>query len=192
MANSVKKTRRQIVVDVIAVLLIAAFVIFLIIILNGRKETVTTTNTNKDKNSVIVCKSSSDLKNDVFNYFEPETHIHEIKIMLINNKMDKISYNYSGTYKSDNEAKSAHAFLHANYNEYLGKYSQKTSDFSPNFNDSGVEATISLFGTAEKVNSYTGKLFFLDSSEYYKAKSLSSDLLKKLYENKGFSCDYQE
>ena len=192
MANSVKKTRRQLILDIIIVILIAAFVVFLIVVLNGQKETVTTTVTDKDKNSTIVCKTSDDIENGVFSYLSPEAHTHEVKIILLNNKMDKISYTYSGTYKFDGEAKDAHAFLHANYNDYMGKYNQKTNLFAPNFNDAGAEVTISLFGQVKDVNSYTGKLFFLDSSEYNKVKSLSSDMLKKLYENKGFTCDYQE
>lgn len=192
MANSVKKTKRQIFVDIIIVALIAAFVIFLIIILNGRKETVTTTTTEKDKNSTVVCKTDKSIESGVFDFRGPKEHKHEIKVMLLNDKMDKISYTYSGTYESNKDAENAHAFLHASYNEYMGKFSQKASTFSPNFNNAGTEATINLFGQAGDINSYTGKLFFLDSNEYYKAKSLSSDMLKKLYENKGFSCDYQE
>ncbi len=192
MANSVKKTRRQLIVDIIIIILIAAFVIFLIVILSGRKETVTTTTTEKDKNSTLVCKTSKDLESGIFDYLSPNSHSHEIKIMLLNNKINKISYAYTGTYATDGAARNAHAFLHADYNEYMGKFSQKASDFSPNFNDAGTEVMISLFGQVENINSYTGKLFFLDSSEYNKAKTFSSDMLKKLYENKGFSCDYQE
>ena len=192
MANSVKKTRRQLIVDIIIVILIAAFVIALIMILNGGKETITTTTSEKDKNSTIVCKSSAHVENEVFKYGEPASFTHEIKVMLLNNKMDKLSYTYTGNYGSTTAAETAHAVLHASYNEYMGKFKQTPGYFSPNFSDAGAEASFNLFGEVNNINSYTGKIFFLDSSEYNKAKSLSSSMLKKLYENKGFSCDYQE
>ena len=191
MANSVKKTSRQLVVDIIIVLLIAAFVIALIVILNSGKETVTTTTTDQDKKDMLICKNHDDEKSFFKSSYQPSSVSHELRMIVSGNKLDTITMTYTGTYDDPTTAERARALMHADHNILLGSNNISEDIFSSLFSSEGSVVKIELFGRASDINSVTSKLFYIDTSEFYKVKNMSSSGLKTTFENKGFSCNYQ-
>ena len=191
MANSVKKTRRQLVVDIIIVLLIAALIIILIVILNSGKETVTTTTTEQDEKEVLICKNHDDEKSFFKSSYKPSTVGHELRIIVSNNKLETITMTYTGTYDDPATAERARALMHADHNILLGSNNISEDVFSSLFNSEGNVVRIELFGKANDINSVTSRFFYIDTSEFYKVKNMSSSGLKTTFENKGFSCSYQ-
>lgn len=191
MSNSVKKAKRQIIVDIIVVVLIAVVVVAVILILSSGKETIVTEQGEDNETSVIICKNNSNEKS----FFHTTYNIkvdNELRFMMKNNKMDKLFATYKGELDDSATAEYVVSLMHADYNELLGKNNIHQNTFSPNFTTKDNTLTIELFGNVTDINSVTSKLFFIDASEFNKVKSLSSANLKKLIENKGFSCYYSE
>ncbi len=188
MSNSVKKTRRQLAISIVIVVLITAVIVGVILILGSGKETKTVTSVESDVEKTIVCTNSDD-ETSFFKSGYPNSAKHEVRIIVKNNKMDKLSMKYTGVYESEYVAEKSSGIIHAAYNDLLGKNSISQGVFSPNFMKNGSTLTIELIGEVKDINPVTAKLFYIDQSEFNKIKSFSLDGIKRTYENKGFSCD---
>lgn len=192
MSNSVKKTRRQLATSIVIVVLITAVVVGLILILGSGRETRTVTNEESDEEKTVVCTNSNDEKSFFKSGYSANPVKHEVRIITKNNKMDKLSIKYTGVYESEYITGKSSGLIHAAYNDLLGKNNIAQDIFSPNFMKNGSTLTIELYGNVNDINFVTSKLFYIEQSEFNKIKSLSTDGLKKIYENKGFSCDIMD
>ena len=204
MANSVRKEKKRLIIDIVIIVVIAVVTALVVWILTSGKTTNTVTTFEKDATGSVVCtikgatssNVDTDTDADKIKPFFTDKRIRDytetVKIILTNNKMDKISYSYDGVADDDKTAERVAAQFLADQNEYLGKYGVALNIFSPSFNNVGNKVEVRLFGKAGDINTYTGKLFYISSSEYYDARNFSADLLKKMYENKGFSCELQK
>lgn len=191
MSNSVRREKKQFVIDVIIIVIIAIATAVIVWILSVSKETKTITQTETSEHESVVCINDSDGES----FFKSDSIIrvsHEIKVLLKNDKMDSISLRYVGEFSSNNEADQMGGVFHGNYNKYFAKYNLNPSDYSPNFVIDANTVTISLFGSVNSINTYTSKLFFIDSSDYYKIKAFSINEIESYYKNRGFSCNYYE
>ena len=191
MSNSVKKAKRQIIVDIILVILITVIVVAVVLILSSSKETIVTEQGEDNETSVIICKNNSNEKS----FFQTTYNLkadNELRFMMKNNKMDKLFATYKGELDDSATADYVVSLMHADYNKLLGSNNIPENTFSPNFTSKDNTLTIELFGNVTDINSVTSKLFFINASEFNKVKLLSSVNLKKLIENKGFLCSYSE
>ena len=187
MSNSVKQEKRRLIMDIFIVVFILIIVLIVIWILSSGRETVVTSTTETEKQEKIICKTDSDEASFFKSNLETSSE-HEIRIVLINNKMSRLYTDYSFTFESNSIAENEAGVLHARHNEMLGKNNIPLDVFSINFSINDNTVKIEMFGEPKNLNSVTSKLFFIDASEFDKVKSMSSASIKTLYESKAFSC----
>ena len=207
MANSVKKEKKRLIIDILIIVVVAIITMAIVWILTSGKTTNSVTTFEQDSTGSVVCtlkKTSDESKDDAGVQDQDDTNqafftdarvkesTETVKVVLTNGKMDKIFYSFDGKTENEKVAEQVAAQLLANQNEYLGKYGVALNTFSPSFSNVGDMVEIRLFGRASDISAYTGKLFYISSSEYNKVKSFSADMIKKTYTNKGFSCVLQD
>ena len=192
MSNSVKKTKRQLAFSITIVVLVTALIIGIILVLNSGRETKTVTTTDKGAHGTLNCINHDDENSFYKSEYTATSVEHELRIVIKDDAMDKLSMKYIGTYENENIAKKSSALIHAKHNELLGSNNISQNIFSTNFSNTDNKLTIELFGEVKNINSVTSKLFYIDQSEFNKIKSFSSSQLKSTFENKGFSCTFQD
>ena len=82
--------------------------------------------------------------------------------------------------------------MHWNYDDFMGKTSIHQETLTPVFNNYNDEVSISLFFEKKYIVSELGSLLFLNQDESSKIKKYTINELKKIYENKNFSCKNNE
>lgn len=189
-----KKTRKRgidYVTTAIILLAIALFALALFIITN-RKETRTTVDKTDVTMGALDCKSSNPA--DPFFVSNGATNvIHEVKVTLKNDAVDKLSYNYYADYESEDRANTARSELHADYNKYMGANNVQHESLSPTFNYDGNKVKVNLFAERGKsLNSTSARLFFLSSEELSELSNYSGSDLEKIYVGKGFDCTFSQ
>lgn len=170
--------------------IIAVVAVVSLIILNvfGSKETYITDGGTTAAVSSLDCRIIT--PKDAFFYSDEDLNAtSEVKATLVDDKFDKISFVYTGTFADNNAAKVVSSAMHADYNIYMNGTPIDFSELSPNFSVIGNQVVINLFLTTETLTTETAKLIFLSASETSKIKNYSGGDLKKLYTDKGFSCN---
>ncbi|MCR5700086.1 MAG: hypothetical protein K6G49_01470 [Candidatus Saccharibacteria bacterium] len=117
---------------------------------------------------------------------------HEIKVTFQNEKPTKISYTLTGDQSTAGATDQTIATLHAKYNIYMGQYGLDPETLEPIFSNVDEAFKISLITDVDKISSATGALFFLDANEATKLKNYASEDLEKIYEARGFSCEFSK
>lgn len=112
---------------------------------------------------------------------------HKVKITFREDKADKITYTYEGTFSDNTTAEAVSSRFHADYNIYMGDNGLNPESLAPTFSAADATTYINLYGSYDKLNSATEKLFFLTNDEY--SGGQSSSYLERVYGTKGFSCD---
>lgn len=172
-----------------SILIIAALILVVLFIVTNKKET----HFFKEKgDSTIVLLNcvASDPVDPFFVSADANENSHEIKATFKSGELDKISYNYYGSYNSESLADNAHSVLHAHYNNYMGANRLDHEILYPTFEYDGKNVKISLYSSRENtLNQITAKIFLLNSEEYEKIDKYTDEDLKKIYVDKGFVCN---
>lgn len=182
-----KKNNKTAVVKTIVLMIIIVLIGLVIWFLTSKHETRITTTSNGSDYSVLECSASH--PDDPF--FVSETaqrFTHFLKVMFADDELKEISYRYEGTYNNNEQAKNADAWLHGDYNEYMGSVGVNPESLNPVFMPSKTKLTISLYAEAKKINSAVARLFFIKEEEFSKTSKYKSDDYRKMYESKGFTC----
>ena len=189
MSESNRKKQQALYIGVIICILVAVAAI-LCLLFTG-KETRTSDSRNVYSTDMLSCKSTE----PEGAFFVAENAVdnkHEIKVTYENEKPAKISYTLTGNQDTEKAAEQAIASLHAKYNKYMAQYSLDPEALEPIFSDVKEAFKISLIADVDKINTATGALFFLDSTETLKLKNHANGDLEKIYETKGFSCEFSK
>ena len=189
MSESNRKKQQTLYIGVLICILVAVAVI-LCLLFTGR-ETRTSDNGNVYSTDILDCESTE----PEGAFFVAENAVdnkHEIKVTYQNEKPSKISYTLTGNYSTERAADQTIASLHAKYNKYMAQYDLDPEILGPVFSNVEEAFKINLITDVDKINSATGMLFFLDSTETIKLKSYTNGDLEKIYETKGFSCKFSK
>lgn len=184
-SNTIKTVK---IITFIAILVVISVILTLIF----RSHTTTTTvNKQGSDTSYIDCLASN--PNDPFFISTTaESVSHEVKIILIDDKASKLSYNFHGTYSSNAAASKDIDNFNAKYYTYMGDHNLDHQLLSPNLAAVDTTSEVSLFAPLNKISSVTSQFFFLNEEQYQNLTNYSPDDLKDLYKKKGFLCETGE
>ena len=176
---------------IVAILVFVAIIIFLIVQALLPKETHTSSDDTTSSVGSLYCKSANPV--DPFFASEKATAAnHELKITLKDNRPDKMSYTYTGTFDSEETTSGVLSNMTASYNIYMGKTGIRIDELYPTFSNLGTTGIINLYLDDETFNKDTARFMFLSESDYADFDRISVNTLKSLYRTKGFTCQINE
>lgn len=169
---------------------LAAIVAIIIILLNifTPKDSHITSEDSLQSIEAVHCKTEN-LASPFFETNGAKNVEHEVKITLMNDKVDKMSYTYIGLFESKDETEKALSALHAKYNIYMDTTDIYHEDLYPTFSNLGTKGIINLYIQDKTFNLDTAKLILLSDYEYEQFSGYNIETLAKIYENKGFVCE---
>lgn len=182
---------KKIIIRAMVFALIVGIVALVIWFLTYKNESYTSTETGGSDYGSLECTSSNPTE-PFFAHETAQRATHDVKILFTGGEMKEMSYRYDGTYNSDNSAKDAEAWMHADYNKYMGENGVKHGILNPVFSVSKSKLTISLYAESKKVNKAVARLFFINEEEYGKMGGYAVQDYRKIYESKGFTCKIQD
>ena len=184
-----KKKRIGYVLVLLAILLGVAFFIILI---SQKKTSYTSEDISFDKQEVLICSTGDN--GAAFFQISGVTEVkHEVKIILSNQKINKLFYLYNGKTGSEEQAEAAMTSMHATYDIYMGKNnSSYASKPTANFSHVGNEVRADIYSKVDSINSVTAKFFFLDGDRISEILEKNGEELKDYYTIRGFSCEHQK
>ena len=185
--NEKEKAKDNTVMKAIFFALLVGIIVVVIWFLTYKQESHTSSNVGESDYSALEC-TASDPSEPFFAFENTQEVAHTIKVLFSEGKLKDIMYKYDGTYASQEAAEDAEAWLHADYNEYLGANGVDMESLSPTFSVNDNKLMISLYAEAKKVNDIVARLFFMDTDASNKIKNFSLKDYKLLYETKGFAC----
>lgn len=191
MSEGDRGRRKKALMRAVVFTLIVAFVAIVILLITNKRETLITQE-SQDSNATILKCEITYLEDAFFKYSTVQNTKHEIDISLLDDRMSKATYDYTGTYNSMEAAVSAEARLHANYNKYMSQAGLSPESYNPVFNAVKTKVRISLYAELKKMNSVIGKIFSLDEDEVKHLGDYGASEMKKIYEKKGFSCSLKD
>lgn len=178
---------------VLCVALIAGVIIFIVWVLTYKKEEYRTTEIANGDYTTLKCDSTSP-DSPFFVSQNVQRFTHEIKTLFVGERIKEMSYRYDGVYNSDETAEHAMAVLQKNYYEYMESFSLSPESLNPVFSVNKSKSTISLYAEAKKLNAAVARLFFVQGEDFdvFNSDKNSPESLKKVYESKGFTCNFYE
>lgn len=182
-----KKVNSATVSRIFGVIALFAFTAFLAIVFLQPNESSSSTSLDQGKTTLLDCIANT-LEDSFFISKDASSYSHEVKLVYQNDRLTKVNYTYTGQFASDNEADSALSWLHADYNNYMGRTSIYQEELSPTFTAIDANAIINIFMDEEHFAPETAVFVFLDANEYSMVKKSKLDDAKNLYESKGFYC----
>lgn len=186
-----KEKNKKLIRDTVVVVIVSLILSVLIMLLLNGSETHTSSQSEGVKISSLYCESGAPV--DPFfvspGVINPK---HELKVTFRAGELDKISYNFYGTYSDNKTAETASSRLHADYNIHMGQNDVYQEIYYPTFVATGNSVKVNLYADKGTVKPATAKIFFLNSEQYANMNSYSSDDFTKVYADRGFSCIFHE
>lgn len=185
-----KKGNKILVVKALSFALVIALIVWVIWLLNNQHEERTSVDAGQDDLSSLECTAKEVKKDDDFLFASESTDSYEFTMKAIFNtdKLDKLTYEFNGTYASDKLAENMEAKLRAKYYKYMEQNNLGTEYLNPVLADTDDNLKISFYAERKKLTSAVAPVFMITRDEYAKTSNFSLENLKKLYEGKGFSC----
>ena len=187
MSETEKVKDHMLIVKAIFFALLVGIIALVIWFLTYKQESYTSSETKEGNYSALEC-TASDPSEPFFTFESTQEMTHTIKVLFTEERLKDIMYKYDGTYVSQEAAENAEAWLHADYNEYLGANGVDRESLSPTFSVNNNKLMISIYAEAQKINDVVARLFFMDTDASNKVKDFSLKDYKMLYEAKGFTC----
>ena len=170
------------------IIIVVAVLIFLLF---KPKETYDSSGDHVIKVGILEC-TGSEIENPFFVSDSAQKYTHGLKITIKDDHPANIFYTFTSTYNSEDAVEVANAVLHADYNKYMSKNSASFEYLNPVFSNVNTKLQINLFAEKSKLNPVTARMFFLTIDELSDFDNYNTKDLEKLYENKGFSCKYND
>ena len=146
---------------------------------------------DEEKAESLVCSAGDFSEAFFYNEFASNVE-NKIKILFVNDKLDKVFYSYSGSFAGKSQAESVNGVMHAKYDIYFGENNASRSVFNSIFSNVGNEVRINIFGEYDSINPVTAVFFFLDGEDIDSEKDYTMSELGEFYIGKGFSCEYDK
>ena len=182
--------KRKLIIDAVIMTLITGVIALVIFALTYKRETHIYDMVVEDDTSALVCTSNSNDSETMFFSDNDATNVeHKIKLAYNNNRISKMSYEFTGEYLSSEVAEEAKGAFNTKYNIYIGDHNMNLNILSPIFQHVDNKAKVELYlDDYRKMNSAIGKLFYIGSASLDSMSKNSKEETKKYYEKKGFSC----
>ena len=190
MNDKKEKSNYLIIGTVIAAVVILLVLIIIWLFTNSRETRISE---DTDYGAVFSLECESNKSEDAF--FKPYDAIrvkHRIISIFKGNNLDNISYDFEGTYNSEDKATNAEAWLHADYNLHFKDTDVYPESYSPNFAVIKSKVRILIYADRQRLNQVIMPIFYLSSEDYDKLGEYSGEDLKGVYEKKGFTCTFRE
>ena len=172
----------------IIIIPIIAVVVLLLILLNKKEGVEIIDNSENNKIESMVC-TSKDGNIGVFVSNRAKKVENKIKVFFENKVFNKISYNYTGEFETEEVAEDAKDIYLADYNIYMGEQGVSASILVPTFSQSDNTVLINLVTSRDDISATTARFFFLESIEYNNIKNFPKERIRELYMKKGFICE---
>lgn len=186
------KSNKSLVAYAIFIALVMGMVFLVIWILTNKDETRTSQGGPDSSISALNCDSSSPSTEAFFTSTSAQTQKHSIKISFVADRVRDLSYVYNGVFNSEKVAENSRAELNAKYNLYMSDNGARAESYNPVFNFSKTRVDISIYADGGKLDIALAPIFFMTNEEFSKIKTYSKDEVKKIYDEKGFTCKYHE
>ena len=185
-----QKTRKigsivAVVIVILAVVVIIALCLSLL--LRDHEEVVTKTQPTESLHAVV-CEAEGTLEDEFFSPTGATDIDHTIKITYHTDDAEEINYTYEAEYPTPQMATEAEATLHAQYNKYM---QTMADELSPSFSLVDDDLKINFFVKAYDLTSGLAKMVFINKDEFDQMSGFAVADLVKIYQNKGFSCEYK-
>lgn len=186
MNNNKRKQR----IDAVKIVFLVCIIALVIYALTYKRETHIYETSDNSNTSALVCTSNSnDSEVMFFNSDNVSNAEHKVKLVYINDTINKISYEFTGEYDSEWVAKEAKGSFNTKYNIYMGNHNLELNTLSPVFQYVGNKAKVELYlDDYKNMNPTIGELFFISSTSLDSIAKESKEETKNYYEKKGFSC----
>ena len=191
MSDRDKDKKKSALIRAVAFALIIALIAIIILLLTNKRETIITQETQDSDATLLKCEITH-LEDAFFKHDTVQNTKHEIDISLLDDKISKMTYDYTGTYNSEKAAIDAEAWLHADYNKYMSQAGLSPESYNPVFNAVKTKVRISLYAELKKMNKVIGKIFSLGEDEVKHLGDYGASEMKKIYEKKGYTCSLKD
>lgn len=186
MIRAKKTIKKKIVGWIVALFVFVSVIILVVILLHGNNVYIL--NDNKTTATKSLHCDAESVPQPFFNYVGVDTR-HDVKYIFDSEEnVDKVSYTYKNVFASNEIATHAEAKLHTDYNLYMGKTDVYQEDLSPTFVINNNKLTINLFMDRNTFTQDTAIFVFLTREDFENIYKYKIYDVKKMYENKNFSC----
>ena len=183
--SKTKKDTPIVAICILGVLL--AIILAVVIMIFNSNETYISDNETPIEQELLQCTSSSPF-NPFFNTNKNTSSTNYIiKYIYEDGEVQSVSLIYSATFETEEIAKAELASMMSEYYQYTAK--NHIDDSNKVFNRQGKDISITLYFDKSALSSTTNDLLFLNNGGAGKISKYPLKDLKKIYQNKNFSCE---
>ena len=184
---SKERDNKKAIVGVACLAVIMVIICVVIWLLTHKNEEHYTISKDDVETTSLECKSTS-LEDAFFTSSMVQRYEHLFKFLFKDDRLAQASYDYSGVYNSENAAEGASADMQTKYFKYMQDNGHSNVDLKPNFAPVKSKLKISLYWDLSKVTGVAAPVFLMTDEEYNSLDKSGRSEVKKIYEEKGFSC----
>lgn len=186
MSKEYRNNNIWIALGLFALLMIIGVVVMFFLI--NKNETRISEEYEIAKRITVQCESGA--QEDAFFSDDREQDVKNIiKILFVNDRVERLFYDYEGRFDSEGVASTVNATMHGKYNKFMSGKGMNPDSLKPTFQNSENKVQIILNADSNVVNNLTSSFFFLNEDDFQHIKSRQPDDYVKLYKGKGFSCE---
>ena len=185
--NMSKEKNNTIVVKSICLAIIVVIICVVIWLLTHQTGDHYTISEDEADTTSMECTSTS-LEDAFFVSERAQRYEHLLKFLFKDDRLDQVSYDYSSVYNSESAASGASADLHTKFFKFMDSVSLSNVELNPNFAPVKSKLKISLYWDLSKVSGVVAPVFFMTEEDYNSLNNSGRSEVKRMYEDKGFSC----
>lgn len=167
------------------VFIIVAAALFFVFILVGNQKSEDVTITGNATVTGVSCKNET-LVSPLLVDVKANSYNNRISATFNDDKLKSISYNFIGTYDSNETAAFAAGMAAAKYNKTIGNYGVNKNAFSFTYSADGESFNFNLTADAGNLPSTAAPLFLLEGVSTFPN---NLDAFVNAYEKEGFICE---
>ncbi len=181
-----KKNNKAIIASVCLAAILVIICVIIWLLTHQTEEHYKISNEDVDTTS-LECKSTS-LEDAFFASKAAQRYEHLFKFLFRNDKLAQASYDYLGVFNSEGAASGASADMQTKYFKYMQDNGFSNTDLNPNFAPVKSKLKISLYWDLSKVFGVAAPVVLMTEDEYNNLDKSGRSEVKRMYEEKGFSC----
>ena len=189
--NERKEKSNYLIIGVIVAAIVIILILVIIWFFTNNRETIISEDADYGSISSLECETTKS-EDAFFKPYDATRVKHRIVSTFKGDNIDDMSYDFEGTYNSEEKATNAEAWLHADYNLHFRDTGVSPETYSSNFVITKSKVKILVYAEHKQINKVIAPLFYLTGDDYDKIWDYSGKELKKVYEEKGFTCTFRE
>lgn len=161
--------------------------VFFVFFFSGDKETHVSEDSVYPNTFALVCEAGA-IEDAYFHGEDAESESNKIKVLFEEERPKQLFYSYLGEYGSEKIADSRKIEFHSKYNHFLGEHTMSQNRMMTTFSQIDNNVRIDVYTDVDELTRDSSAFFFINDDEVNNYLNYKSDEMKKIYENKGFSC----